>query len=122
MLPEGLREYHNIVDVVSSVVYMRSCGVGINQMVATARTIRFKEIVSVIRKGFAVFLHLNRHLYDGTRRDYSVLRCFNDLSCLDVIPRVDVDVGAKVKDVTEGQRSVDKIDYYFFGIDNVDIY
>jgi len=90
-------------------------------MVATVRTIRLKEVVLVIRKGFAVFLHF-RHLYDGTRRDYGVFRCFNDLSCLDVIFRVDVDVGAKVKDVTEGQRSVDKIDYYFFGIDNVDIY
>src|SRR6266545_2941236 len=116
MLPEGLREYHNIVDVASSVIHMRSCGVGINQIVATARTIKFKKVVPVIRKGFAVFLHLNRHLYDGTRRDYGVFRCFNYSSCLDVILRVDVDIGAKVKDVTEDQRLVDKIDYYFFGI------
>jgi len=121
MLPEGLREYHNIVDVASSVVHMRSCGVGINQIVATARTIRLKEIIPVIRKKFAIFLHL-KHLYDGTRRDYGVFRYFNNSSYLDVILRVDVDVGAKVKDVTEGQRSVDKIDYHFFDIDNVDIY
>src|SRR6266536_3657994 len=121
MLPEDFREYHNIVDVISSVIYMRSYGVGINQIVATARTIRFKEIVSVIRKEFAVFLHLNRHLYNGTRRNYGVFRYFNYSSCLDVILRVDVDVGAKMKNVTEDQRSVDKIDYHFFGIDNVDI-
>ena len=91
-------------------------------MVATARTIRLKEVVPVIRKRFTIFLHLNRHLYNGTRRDYSILRYFNDLSYLDIILRVDVDVDAKAKDVTEGQRSVDKINYHFFDIDNVDIY
>jgi len=76
----------------------------------------------VIRKEFAIFLYLNRYFYDGTRRDYSVFRYFNDSSCLNIILRVDVDIGVKVKDVTEDQRSVDKIDYYFFDIDNVDIY
>ena len=101
ILPEDLKEYYNIVDVISSVIFIRSCEIGINQMVATARIIRFKEIISVIRKEFAVFLHFNRHFYDGIRRDYGVFHYFNNSSCLDVILRVNVDVGAKVKDVTE---------------------
>src|SRR6266498_2121319 len=116
ILPEDFREYYNIVDVVSSVVYIRSCEVGINQIIVTVRTIRLKEIVLIIRKKFVVFFYL-RYFYDGTRRDYSVFRYFNNSSCLNVILRVDVDIGAKVKDVTEDQRSIDKIDYYFFGID-----
>ncbi len=89
-------------------------------MVATARTIKFKEIIPIIRKKFVIFLYL-RYLYNG-RKDYGVFRYFNDLSCLDVILRVDVDIGVKIRDVTGGQRSVNKIDYHFFGIDNVDIY
>ena len=100
MLPENLKKYYNIVDVVSSVIHIRSCGIGINQITVTARTIRFKKIVLIIRKRFVVFLHF-RHLYDGTRRDYGVFRYFNNSSCLDVILRVDVDIGAKVKNVIE---------------------
>ncbi len=80
---------------------MRSCEIGINQIIVTARTIRLKEIILVIRKKFAVFLYL-KYLYNGTRRDYGVFRYFNNLSYLNVILRVDVNVNAKVRDVTEG--------------------
>ena len=83
-------------------------------MVVTARTIRFKEIISIIRKRFVVFLYLNKYLYNGMRRDYNVLRRFNDSLCFDVIFRVDVDIGAKVKVVIEDQGSVNIIIYYYY--------
>ncbi len=89
-------------------------------MIVSAKTIRFKKVVSVIYKRSAVFLYLNKHLYNGVRRDYCVFRYFNNSSYLNVIFRVDVNISAKIRDVADGQRSINEIDYYLFYINNID--
>jgi len=82
--------------------------------------IKFKEIVSIIRKKSAVFFHLNRYLYNGVRRDYYVFRYFNNSSYFNVILRVNVNISAKVRDVADGQKSMNEVDYHLFYIDNID--
>ena len=82
--------------------------------------IKFKEIVSIIRKKSAIFLHLNKHFYNRMRRDYYVFRYFNNLLYLDVILRVNVNISAKIRDVADDQKSMNEVDYYFFYIDNID--
>ncbi len=89
-------------------------------MIVNARTIRFKKVIPIIRKRSAIFLHLNRYLYNGVRRDYCVFHYFNNSLYLDVILRVDVNINTKVRDVTDDQRSMNEVDYYFFYTDNID--
>ncbi len=89
-------------------------------MIVSAKMIRLKEVVSVIRKRFAIFLYLNGYLYNEVRRDYCVFHYFNNSSYLNVILRVDVNISAKARNVADGQRSINEIDYHLFYIDNVD--
>src|SRR6266511_3037749 len=89
-------------------------------MIVNARTIRFKKVIPIIRKRSAIFLHLNRYLYNGVRRDYCVFHYFNNSSYLNVILRVNVNISAKAKNVTDDQKSINEINYHLFYTDNID--
>ncbi len=77
-------------------------------------------MIPIIRKRFAIFLYLNKYLYNEVRKDYYVFHYFNNSSYLNVIFRVNINISAKPRDVTDGQKSMNKVDYYLFYIDNID--